>query len=90
MVRYFKGNFDFFVVLSHSYPRELYRNFFTPVFLTMFFFALGYTFSLKRNFKMFLKSKFKRLICPFLCLVHHFTTYTNESIVAESIVSMLS
>ncbi len=26
----------------------------------------------------------------FLYNVHHFTTYTNESIVAESIVSMLS
>ncbi len=27
-----KGILSFFVILSHSYPKECYRNFFTPFF----------------------------------------------------------
>lgn len=63
-----KGILIFFVILSHSYPTELYEQFFTPFFLTMFFFASGYTFSTKSNFKEFIKNKCIRLLIPFLVL----------------------
>lgn len=63
-----KGVLILFVILSHSYPSQLYRFFFTPFFLTMFFWASGYTFSAKSNFKDFLYGKVKRLLIPFVCL----------------------
>ncbi|MDE6259824.1 MAG: acyltransferase [Oscillospiraceae bacterium] len=63
-----KGILILFVILHHSYPAEIYRRMYTPFFLTMFFFASGYTFSPKENFRMFLKSKWKRLLCPFFTL----------------------
>ncbi len=63
-----KGILILCVILSHSYPPELYRRFFTPFFLTMFFFASGYTFSTKSSFSAFLKNKAKRLLIPFFVL----------------------
>lgn len=63
-----KGILITFVILSHSYPSDIYRRFFTPFFLTMFFFASGYTFSLKKNGKDFLCHNFRRLGIPFLAL----------------------
>lgn len=63
-----KGVLIFNVVLSHSYPPVLYRLIFTPFFLTMFFFASGYTFSTKSSFKEFIINKTKRLLIPFLLL----------------------
>lgn len=63
-----KGILIFNVVLSHSYPPILYRQFFTPFFLTMFFFVSGYTFSTKNTFKVFIINKAKRLLIPFLLL----------------------
>lgn len=63
-----KGILIMFVILSHTYPAVIYRRFFTPFFLTMFFWASGYTFSLKSDFKTFLYGKGKRLIIPFVVL----------------------
>ena len=63
-----KGILILFVILSHSYPAQGYRYFFTPFFLTLFFFASGYTFSTKKNTKAFLQNKWKRLGIPFLVL----------------------
>lgn len=34
-----KGILILFVILSHTYPAVIYRLFFTPFFLTMFFWA---------------------------------------------------
>ncbi len=63
-----KGILITFVILSHSYPADIYRYFFTPFFLTMFFFASGYTFSLKGNWKEYFCHNFRRLGIPFLVL----------------------
>ncbi|MBR5220208.1 MAG: acyltransferase family protein [Clostridia bacterium] len=63
-----KGILIIFVVLSHSYPPQVYRNFFTPFFLTMFFWVSGYTFSTKNNFGEFFMNKCKRLLIPFIIL----------------------
>lgn len=63
-----KGILILCVILSHSYPPRLYEQFFTPFFLTMFFFVSGYTFSTKRTFKEFIMNKGKRLLLPFLLL----------------------
>lgn len=63
-----KGILIIFVILSHSYPPQIYRNFFTPFFLTMFFVASGYTFSLKRSWRDFFKNKCVQLLIPLLVL----------------------
>ncbi len=63
-----RGILILFVILSHSYPASVYRYFFTPFFLSMFFFVSGYTFSTKKNVMVFLKNKAKRLLVPFLVL----------------------
>ena len=63
-----KGILILFVILSHTYPAVQYRRFFTPFFLTMFFWASGYTFSVKNDFKEFMYGKIKRLIIPFCIL----------------------
>ena len=61
-----KGILIVFVVLSHSYPPDIYRYFFTPFFLTMFFWASGYTFSMKKSGKEFLLNKCRSLLLPLL------------------------
>lgn len=63
-----KGFLIYFVLLSHSYPPVLYRRFFTPFFLTMFFFVSGYTFSVKDNFFVFFQKKCRRLVIPLFVL----------------------
>lgn len=63
-----KGICILFVMLSHSNPPAVYRHFFTPFFLTMFFFASGYTFSTKNSFKEFLTGKIKHLVIPLFAL----------------------
>lgn len=63
-----KGILILFVVLSHSYPAEIYQQFFTPFFLSMFFFVSGYFFSRKDSFGAFLKSRLYQLILPLLLL----------------------
>lgn len=57
----------FFIVLSHTGVPNIYTRFYTPIFLTAFFFVSGYTFSTKANFRIFLTSKIKALIVPMLC-----------------------
>lgn len=59
-----KGILIIFVILSHSYPPDIYRYFFTPFFLTMFFWASGYTFSMKGSGKEFLLKKCRSLLIP--------------------------
>ncbi len=63
-----KGFLILFVLLSHSYPPIAYRRFFTPFFLTMFFFVSGYTFSVKDRFPLFFVKKCKRLVLPLFLL----------------------
>ncbi len=63
-----KGILIIFVILSHSYPPNIYRYFFSPFFLTMFFWASGYTFSVKRSGKEFLLNKCRSLLVPLLVL----------------------
>ena len=63
-----KGICIVFVMLSHSYPPDDYRRFFTPFFLTMFFFASGYTFSTKNRFRDFILGKIYHLVCPVFLL----------------------
>ena len=63
-----KGILIFFVVLSHSYPDPVSERFFTPFFLTMFFWVGGYTFSLKDSFKTFIISKLRHLVIPLFIL----------------------
>lgn len=63
-----KGILTIFVILSHSYPPNVYRYFFTPFFLTMFFWASGYTFSVKKTGKEFLLNKCRSLLIPLLIL----------------------
>jgi len=63
-----KGILIIFVILSHSYPPDIYRYFFTPFFLTMFFWASGYTFSMKGSGKEFLLKKCRSLLIPLLAL----------------------
>lgn len=63
-----KGICILFVMLSHSYPPDDYQCFFTPFFISMFFFASGYTFSIKSGFKEFIIGKIYHLICPLFLL----------------------
>lgn len=63
-----KGIMILFVLLSHSHAPHIYSRIFAPFFLTMFFFASGYTFSIKKSFKEFLYGKIKRLLIPLLTM----------------------
>ena len=63
-----KGFLILFVLLSHSLPPLCYRHFFTPFFLTMFFFVSGYTFSIQDRFFVFLRKKCRRLLLPLFFL----------------------
>lgn len=63
-----KGICIIFVMLDHSYPPDDYVTFFTPFFLTMFFFASGYTFSLKKSFMEFFIKKVYHLLVPLFSL----------------------
>ena len=59
-----KGILILFVLLSHSSAPNTYMQLFVPFFLTMFFFASGYTFSTKRTFYEFIVGKIKHLLFP--------------------------
>lgn len=61
-----KGLCMFFVVMSHSNPPLLYAWLYTPLFLSGFFFASGYTFSMKRNWWNFFTHKAKTILVPYL------------------------
>ena len=78
-----KGVMILFVLLSHSHAPDIYIRFFAPFFITMFFFASGYTFSLKKSFGEFLLGKVKHLLIPLVlmggikltiaCVVNHYS-----------------
>lgn len=63
-----KGICILFVILSHCYPPAAYRNFFTPFFLTMFFFVSGYFASPKESAFQYFAGKVQHLLIPFLIL----------------------
>ncbi len=55
------------VMLSHLETQtDIWRAFYTPFFLTAFFFTAGYVYKPKGSFKEFLYSKFRQLFVPWL------------------------
>lgn len=57
------------VMLSHlDCNTELWRTFYSPFFLTAFFFVSGYVYNHKNNFKNFLYKKIRQLFIPWLVL----------------------
>lgn len=60
-----KGICMIFIVISHSYPPEAYVRFYTPFFLTGFFFSSGYTFSAKESIGSYLLHKMRTLFLPY-------------------------
>ena len=53
------------VMLSHLETRtEVWRVFYTPFFLTVFFFTAGYVYKPKSNFMEFMCKKFRQLFVP--------------------------
>ena len=55
------------VMLSHLETRtEIWNAFYSPFFLTAFFFTAGYVYKPKNNFKNFLYKKFRQLFIPWL------------------------
>ena len=55
------------VMLSHLETRtDIWSAFYTPFFLTAFFFTAGYVYKPKGSFKEFLYSKFRQLFLPWL------------------------
>lgn len=63
-----KGINMFLIVISHIGAPNIYVRFYTPIFLTSYFFVSGYTWSPKKNFQQYIKAKTRRLIVPMLCL----------------------
>ena len=56
------------VMISHSGPPTVVKQIYTPFFLPAFFFASGYTFSIKNSFKEFLDSKVRGILIPLVSL----------------------
>lgn len=55
------------VMLSHLETRtDIWSTFYTPFFLTAFFFTAGYVYKPKGSFKEFMYKKFRRLFVPWL------------------------
>lgn len=55
------------VMLSHLEAKtDVWQAFYTPFFLTAFFFVSGYVYKSKDNFKRFLYKKFRQLFIPWL------------------------
>ena len=55
------------VMLSHLEARtDVWQAFYTPFFLTAFFFVSGYVYKPKDGFKQFLYKKFRQLFIPWL------------------------
>lgn len=55
------------VMLSHLETRtEIWEAFYTPFFLSAFFFTAGYVYRPKSNFKVFIYKKFRQLFIPWL------------------------
>ncbi|WP_455615311.1 acyltransferase family protein [Eisenbergiella sp.] len=64
----FKGYAMLMIVLSHTNVPKIYYSFFSPVFLSGFFFASGYTFNKRRNFGSFIAHKLRTQAWPFATL----------------------
>ena len=55
------------VMLSHLEARtDVWQAFYTPFFLSAFFFVSGYVYKPKDGFKQFLYKKFRQLFFPWL------------------------
>lgn len=55
------------VMLSHLETKtEIWQAFYTPFFLTAFFFTAGYVYKQKASFKDFIYKKFRQLFVPWL------------------------
>ncbi|MCD7771224.1 MAG: acyltransferase family protein [Oscillospiraceae bacterium] len=64
-----KGFCMILIVISHVSNRaDIYGRLYTPIFLSAFFFASGYTFKPRGSFTEFLKNKIVSLGIPFVCL----------------------
>ena len=64
-----KGIAMLFVMLSHTiWVPDIYGQFFRPIYLSFFFCASGYVFSLKKNFKSFVVNKCRTLLMPLITL----------------------
>lgn len=63
-----KGICMLLIVLSHSNSPHIYSRFYTPCFLSGFFFASGYTIKTDINFKDYFLHKLQGLMYPFLTL----------------------
>lgn len=64
----FKGILMLMIILSHTGASEIYRRFYTPVFLSGYFWISGYMSKSDREFKQFIVAKLRGLIIPFLSL----------------------
>lgn len=64
----FKGMLMLLIILSHTGGAEIYGKFYTPVFLSGYFWISGYLTKSGRDFKHFILSKLKGLIIPFCSL----------------------
>ncbi|MCC8173830.1 MAG: acyltransferase [Odoribacter sp.] len=64
-----KGFCMIMIILNHTSNRAaIYARLYVPVFLSSFFFALGYTFKSREDFKHYFINKIKSLGIPFICL----------------------
>lgn len=73
------------VILSHLESKtEIWDKFFTPFFLTGFFFASGYVYKPKYKFKQFLYKKIRQLLIPwfvfsvFNIILAHILTFNEH------------
>lgn len=77
-----KGMCMLFVLMFHmEWKPELYQKIYSPIFLSFFFFASGYVFKVKGNFKDFFIHKAKGLLIPLF-------TLSSISIIMSSIISV--
>ena len=67
-IDFVKGLCMYWIIVSHIGAPDLYVRFYTPFFLTSFFFISGYTWNPKNNFKQYLQGKVKGLVIPLLSL----------------------
>lgn len=64
-----KGIAMLFIMMSHTiWVPDIYCQFFKPIYLSFFFCASGFVFSLKNNFAEFFMNKFRTLMIPWFTL----------------------
>lgn len=79
------------VMLSHLETRtEIWKVFYSPFFLSAFFFSAGYVYKQRGDFKEFLYKKIRQLLVPWLlfsvfnlALSHTISFNTHESFLEE-------